>query len=107
MKKAFGVLAVALLVTTAHAQTYRVLGPVNCAKWGVLGMKLYGEGWVLGYVSAMNGAGVAKGDPDVLQNETGEQLIKWMNQYCKSNTLSNSMEGGKQMYQELLHRNGR
>jgi hypothetical protein len=107
MKRALGVMALALLVSTAHAQTYMVQGQVNCAKWGTLGTKLYGEGWILGYLSATNGAGVSNGNPDVLANVSSEQIFKWMNQYCKANTLSNSLEGGKQMYQELLHRHGR
>lgn len=103
MKK---LIALALFATclSASAQTYTVLGTQKCSQWGTLGTKLMTTGWIMGYVSGLNGAGVGKGNPDVLNGVNGDQLSKWMDNYCKNNPISNSLEGSKQLYEELLQR---
>lgn len=103
MKK-LAILALCAASLSATAQTYTTIGALKCSDWGQLGTKLHANGWVMGYVSGLNGAGVATGNPDVLQGVNGDQLSKWMVQYCRNNTLSNALEGSKQLYDELLRR---
>ncbi len=58
----------------------------------------------------MSGANVGvltKGNPDPYEGVTFNQMIVWMDNYCKANPLSDVSEGGNELYIELERKSKR
>lgn len=109
MKKMIAAALLAAVCIGAVAQTTKqpqksfvVLGVGNCVDWGKREPIL--QGWVLGYVSGMNGVRVNTGRNDMLDGMNGAQLVAWMDNYCAGHPLDDVPAAANALVDELSRR---
>jgi hypothetical protein len=102
MKRLLAVIALSFAALGAHAGV-TILGYSDCGDW-VHNNYVTDKGWLLGYLSAMNSVQMGFKMPDTLKGVTGEQILLWMDNYCKANPLSTLQDGAMKLNNELVQR---
>ncbi|MEJ7929881.1 MULTISPECIES: hypothetical protein [Ramlibacter] len=62
--------------------------------------------WLLGFISGLNSALRHEVKEDPLRGVKGDQVLLWMDNYCKANPLKNIHDGTYKLYEELRQRAG-
>ena len=100
MKVARLVLCAALVSTTATAQGVTSFGTPDCGKW-VNAPNLSMKGWLIGFLTGANHMYATLSFDPLDQLSSVDQAFVWMDNYCKSNPLSNVGKGAIDLYDEL------
>lgn len=102
MKKIILVVAV-MAFTTVHAQIITSYGRRSCGVWIAVISKtdpremLDARGWLVGYLSGI----AIERRKDILAGTDAESMFLWMDNYCRENPLSNTVDGGIYLAAEL------
>lgn len=88
--------------TTANAERVAAFGIPDCGTWvnnQTQGTKL----WLAGFMSGKNFAWNKTGGIDPLDGvQNFQQLILWMDNWCRGNPLKTVSDGGNELWEELL-----
>lgn len=94
-------LLLTILGTTLTSASAAILfGVPDCGEW-VKGNQLFHQRWLTGYMSGLNAGIHSKGKLDPFDGVSVDQMILWMDNYCKATPLSDLNEGGNSLYTEL------
>lgn len=106
------ILAICLLAgmfttpTLTLATPYSTFGAPDCGQWTTSATPIR-KAWLLGFMSGMAAKHAALGatPPDPLNAlSSGDQILVWMNNYCKNQPLSTVNEGGEKLFNEISTR---
>jgi hypothetical protein len=93
----------ACVCTSSFATQSTVFGAPDCGTWVQNQSFLY-RAWLLGFMSGKNN--IWMGTPaDPLQSiQSGQQIILWMDNYCRAHPLDNVVDGANALWHELVNR---
>lgn len=102
MNKFCKVTALALTLHAATAASAAVMfGAPDCGQW-IATNRGSDRVWLLGYLSAKNGDWTHETKKDVLEQlNSADQIVLWMDNYCKANPLKNVATGAEILFLEL------
>jgi hypothetical protein len=101
MRKTIAAMLFAGVCAAAPAQAVQLIGVIDCGKWLADKNPEY-KWWLAGYMSGMTIKDNQGTDP--LAGVTAEQLVAWMDKYCRENPLSYVTAGGVTLLKELKAR---
>lgn len=92
----------------SNGQELETRGSRSCGTWVDLrkensSVTKASEAWLVGYLSGI----VAATGKDALRGTDNSSLFLWMDNYCRSNPLSQLFEGGDKLFIELAKKKGR
>jgi hypothetical protein len=74
------------------------MGKYDCGEWFTSALARY---WLGGYLSGLNAANLYPGKDPLDKLNSSDQMILWMDNYCKANPLRSVGEGANALYLEL------
>lgn len=105
MRKAVGcaVLAMALTVLPSYGQT--IIGTFDCGQW-VNKHSPVQNAWLMGYLSGINFANARINYDPLGAVSSADQVIVWMDNYCRKNPLTELDRAAFVLYMELEQKAG-
>ncbi len=100
MKKFALLLATSLICSCAQAQLVQTFGGVDCGVW-IQDKKPSDRAWLLGFMTGLNMD--SSGNP-LGKITSAQQIYLWMDNYCMKSPLSNPIQGGRELLEELKKR---
>ena len=103
MKKLLLALSISMLSFQSYSTT--LLGTFSCKEWFEPQKSEFAKTWFTGYLSGMNAGNFFQGDKtDYLEENSVNQHINWMNDYCKKNLNGSVVTGANNLVGELYHK---
>jgi len=96
-KKAILALVTTLFCSITKADLVNTFGGIDCGVW-IQGKTDLDRTWLLGYMTGLNMYAI--GNPLGKITST-QQIFLWMDNYCTKNPLSNPIQGGRELLNEL------
>lgn len=102
MKK---ILVLSLVSLAFQTQATSLVGSFDCAEWFQKEKSEFAKTWLTGYLSGMNAGNFFLGDKtDYLREPSVNEMILWMNGYCKANPKRTVADGANVLIAELYEK---
>jgi hypothetical protein len=87
-------------ILSAQVMANTTVGSTDCGQWTQKPSNPR-KAWLLGFMSGLNFANPSRSDA-LNKLSSADQIIVWMDNYCKDNPLNDVAVGGRELYAELL-----
>ena len=100
--RACAAIIIVLAPQIASAQT--TFGDYDCGQWFSANRRTSAQAWVMGYLSGMNQAYAGTSKEILHKVNSADQLILWIDNYCKVNPLKNVSDAAIALHAELARK---
>jgi len=100
VNQSHAVMGMTKAANTAEPKTFKVRGMRSCGEW--ISKDVSDQSWLIGFLAGLD---VAR-EQNVLNGTDNLSLYLWMDNYCRSNPLSNLYYGSEDLFDELKKQKG-
>jgi hypothetical protein len=103
MKILFAAFFACACATSVCAVEVTTFGSADCGTWTTNQAFVY-HAWLMGFMSGKNNMWVGVPDDPLKGIQSGQQIILWMDNYCRAHPLDTVVDGANALWHELINR---
>lgn len=101
------IVGLAISTFAVDAQTVQLRGYASCGQWvagnsGRPYSQFTNRAWLLGYLSGL----ASTSRKDILNGVDNESIFLWVDNYCQTNPLGNTINAGGDLFKALANQKG-